>query len=167
MANMYTMFSGCFNQLYSATGIAPPNFQVLAPPQGQSQAMLPASQGIDGFLPVPLQTFPSSTHIQTGLLAWPIAPAPSPAGPVYTESSARTVHEQSTVRTTMELGTDTLEAPEALAATSTTTTETIVPPTGETKFIVHSVTIYVFKYIYIMKIYYLIDLMANILYHKC
>ena len=43
VANMYTMFSGCFNQLYSATGIAPPNFQVLAPPQGQSQAMLPPS----------------------------------------------------------------------------------------------------------------------------
>jgi len=77
------------------------------------------------------------------------------------------VHEQSTVRTTIELGIDTLEGPEALAATSTTTTETIVPPTGETKFIVHSVTIYVFKYIYIMKKYYLIDLMANILYHKC
>jgi hypothetical protein len=52
------------------------------------------------------------------------------------------------MRTTMELGTYTLEAPEALAVTSTTTTETIVPPTGETKFIVHSVTIYVFKYIY-------------------
>jgi len=34
VANLYTMFSGCFNQLYSATGIAPPNFQVLAPPQG-------------------------------------------------------------------------------------------------------------------------------------
>ena len=48
----------------------------------------------------------------------------------------------------MELGTDTLEALEALAATSTTTIETIVPPTDETKFIVHSVTIYVFKYIY-------------------
>ena len=47
----------------------------------------------------------------------------------------------------MELGTDTLEAPESLAATSTTTTETIVPPIGETKFIVHSVTICVFKYI--------------------
>ena len=146
---MYTMFSGCFNQLYSATGIAPPNFQVLAPPQGLSPAMLPARQGIGGFLPVPLQMFPSSTHIQTGLLARPIAPAPSPAAPVYTESSPRTVHEQSTVRTTMELGTYTLEAPKALAMTSTTTIETIVPPTSETKFIVHSVTIYVFKYIYI------------------
>ena len=48
----------------------------------------------------------------------------------------------------MELGIDTLEAPEALAMTSTTTTKTIVPPIGEIKFIVHSVTIYVFKYIY-------------------
>ena len=48
----------------------------------------------------------------------------------------------------MELGTDTLEAPKALVVTFTTTTETIVPPIGETKFIVHSVTIYVFKYIY-------------------
>ena len=48
----------------------------------------------------------------------------------------------------MELGIDTIEAPEALAVTSTITTEIIVPPTGETKFIVHSVTIYVFKYIY-------------------
>ena len=47
----------------------------------------------------------------------------------------------------MELGIDTLKAPEALAVTSTTTIETIVPPTSETKFIVHSVTIYVFKYI--------------------
>ena len=110
--------------------------------------MLPASQGISGFLPVPLQTFPLSTHIQTGLLARPIAPAPSSAAPVYTESSPRTVHEQSIVRTTVELGIDTLKAPEALAATSTTTIEAIVPPTGETKFIVHSVTIYVFKYIY-------------------
>jgi len=109
--------------------------------------MLPASQGISGFLPVPLQTFPSSTHIQTGLLAWPMAPAPSLAALVYIESSPGTVHEQSTVRTTMELGTDTLEAPKALVVTFTTTTETIVPPIGETKFIVHSVTIYVFKYI--------------------
>ena len=48
----------------------------------------------------------------------------------------------------MELGIDTIEAPEALAVTSTTTIETIVPPTSETKFIVHSVTIYVFKYIF-------------------
>ena len=48
----------------------------------------------------------------------------------------------------MELGTDTIEAPEALAATSTTTIEAIVPPIGEIKFIVHSVTIFVFKYIY-------------------
>ena len=48
----------------------------------------------------------------------------------------------------MELGIDILKALEALAATFTTTTETIVPPIGETKFIVHSVTIYVFKYIY-------------------
>jgi len=31
---MYTMFSGCFNQLYNAKGIAPPIFQVLATPQG-------------------------------------------------------------------------------------------------------------------------------------
>jgi hypothetical protein len=66
----------------------------------------------------------------------------------------------------MELGIYTLEAPEALAVTFTTTTETIVPPTGETKFIV-IVLPFVFSNIYIMKIYCLIDLMANILYHKC
>jgi hypothetical protein len=54
---------------------------------------------------------------------------------------------QNCSRLTMESGTDTLNAPEVLATTSTTSTETLVPPTGETKFIVHSVTIYVFKYI--------------------
>ena len=84
--------------------------------------MLLASQGIGGFL-----TFPSSTHSQTGLLARPIAQAPNLATPVYTESSPSTVHEQSIIRTTMELGTDTLKAPEVLAATSTTTIEQCYP----------------------------------------
>jgi hypothetical protein len=52
--------------------------QVAAPSQGDPQSTLPASQGIDGFLPIPLHTFPLITHIETGLLSRPIGAAPVP-----------------------------------------------------------------------------------------